>query len=150
MTQLDRFGIELTLPEGATWSYNANYPRADIAIAADEVAHVDQIDAAPPASLDDAAKKWDGICSKQQVLEQGATEAGGFYSARQLEVRVGVPGGLPGDNLHGFKDIVRVYGILPLSAERYVQCTVFIEFGAGADHPSVQRGLALCKSLAKA
>lgn len=109
------------------------------------------IHAAAPASLSDAKKEWDtdvasmtyGAPTAAESLGEGVTSSGVYYAIRKFEVRVGFSS--KGTTVHTWKSVSRVFGLLPVSADRHVRCTGYVE--SGGNEASIRSALNVCTSM---
>lgn len=142
------WGIAITVPPSARSEHEAHADRHNVYLSQSVSVTLSRIKVPAPASLAEAAKFWNQDKNSKN-LGEGVTPSGVFYGVRTFEVRVGVPS-MPGEHLHTWKKVSRVYAVIALEPASHVECTGYVEHGVeAADHPDIQAVRAICLSMRK-
>ena len=147
-TPVGSWGIAITVPPSARSQHEAHADRHNVYLSDGVSVTLNRINVPAPASREEAARAWDeGKDSRK--LGEGVTKDGVFYGIRTFKVRVGVPS-MPGQHLHTWKQVSRVYAVIALDQASHVRCTGYVEHGvATADHPDILATRAICLSMRK-
>jgi hypothetical protein len=147
LTAIEAWGVEVAVPTTAAQRHDARNDAHRIELAYDEIVVLSRHARAAPASLD-AARKTLGTQRKVVEHAAGTTADGVGYVMRTFEVRTGMPGELPGETLHYYIPITRVFAWLPLDARHHVQCTGYLEYRVkSVTSAALQRLARVCLSM---
>jgi hypothetical protein len=147
-TLVGSWGIAITVPPYARSEHEAHAGRHSVYLSDLVSVTLHRVDLPAPASLSEALRAWDGD-EDMKNLGEGVTPNGVFYGVRTFRVRVGVPT-VPGQFIHRWKQVSRVYAVLGLDQGSRVSCTGYVERGVDtADDPDLQAVRAICLSMRK-
>lgn len=169
LTPVGDWGVTITLPPTATLEHDAVNDQVRIELVPcaphprDELAHggcktivLRRVSLPAPATLTEARERWDreypaeraGHPAGVRALEEGATPAGGVFTVRSFEVRVGIS---RGDRIvHTYRPVTRVHAVLALGGASRVECTGYWEHGAdSAGDPAIAPLRDACTSMAR-
>jgi hypothetical protein len=115
----------------------------------------ERVHAPPWKTLSEATAAWDKASMSHEDdgtkpgtnLGGGVTPAGAFYAVRSFKVRMGFVGA-PGQTVHYYGGVSRVYATLALDDASFVSCTGYIEHEVKTpEDPSLQSVLKVCTSM---
>lgn len=144
---LDDLGIAVVLPPGAGRDHQVKTRRHVVTLAPHLIVELQFVGQPAPRSVAELQAAW-GMPGSDE-LGRGDPQDGVRHLALAFEVRIGFEG-MPGQTIHTFKRVARVYAVLPLGAESHVLCTGYIEreVASSAD-PDLERVRSLCLSMRK-
>lgn len=146
-TVLDDLGIAVVLPPDAGHDHQVKTRRHVVTLAPHLIVELQSVGQPAPRSVAELQAAW-GVPDSDE-LGRGDLPDGGRHIALAFEVRIGFEG-MPGQTIHTFKRVARVYAVLPLGAESHVSCTGYIErdVTSNAD-PDLERVRSICLSMRK-
>lgn len=126
VVEVGDWGLTIELPPNARAEHDAAAARHRVTLSSLVSVSLNRVDAPAPGTLEEAEKAWPDHNARR--LASGQTDQGVLYSVRELTVRVGFPG-VPGQTVHTFKEVGRIYALLPLGSSKHVTCTGYVEHG---------------------